>query len=91
MFVQIIPNKCSALISRRAPYPRLPCPVRVVTTRKTSTQTRRACATCAPITDEAKPKYADTLCPPFSLSLSCKRTSCSRVTHLEFIQQLHLQ
>lgn len=91
MFVQIISNKCSALISRRALYPRSPCPVRVVTTCRTWTQTRRACVMCALITDEAKPKYADTLCPPFCLSLSCKRTSCSHVSHLEFMQQLHLE
>lgn len=57
----------TALVSRRALYPKSPYLVR------TWTQTRRAGATRAPITDEAKPESADTLCPPFCLNPSCKR------------------
>lgn len=74
----------NALFSRRALFPRSPSPVRLVTTCRTWTQTRRVCATCALITDEAKPKSADTLCRRFCPNLSCKRTSFFNVSLLEF-------
>lgn len=77
-------NNVSAHISRRALYPGSPSPLRVVTTCRTWTQTRRVCATCVLTTDVAKPKFAGTPCPPFCLSLSCKRTSCQLVLCLPF-------
>lgn len=75
-----------ALISRRALYPRSPCLFRVATTRRTWTQTRRACATCAPTADEVKPRSAGTLCLPFCPSRSCKRTPCSNAFHFKFLK-----
>lgn len=74
----------SALVSRRALYPGSPSLVRVVTTCRTWTQTRRVCVTCALTTGAAKPKSAGTPCPPFCLSLSCKRTSCQLIICLPF-------